>query len=270
VAAWHGALAEAGLPAPTVLDLAAARREGAAATQDQLAPVAAAVVPAPDGIDPAAYGRLLRVAAVVPHRPWQEVDTFHLAAPDLELVRRLRAAGLTAAGQLDRALPRLTRTGVADARQQARLAVALEALRAFFSAWRIGRPRPVAIADIDAGESVTETFRPRVLKLLSEQGWNAERFLAAAADGGLPRFQSRRLEMLGNELTEAGCLDERSPLDDEALVAEVLLQLAGGPQEEARTSPEEMRALVLQLLAAVPADVAADPSTRPSGSGPTG
>jgi len=270
VAAWRGALADAGLPAPTVLDLAAARREGCSAAPEQLAPAAGAEVPAPDWRDPVAYGLLLGVTGLDPHRSWRETDTFHLAAPDLDLVRRLRAAGLKAAGTLAAALPRLEHVGVAEPEQRARLAGAIDVLRAFTAAWRIGRPRPATIEDVDGSGAVTEVFRPKVLALLAEHGWHAARFMEAAAAGGLPRFQSRKLEALREHLEEADCLDERTPLDRDALVTEVLLRAATGPQEEARTSPEEVRALVLRLLAAIPPAIAADSATRPSGSGPTG
>ncbi|MCP4573203.1 MAG: hypothetical protein GY838_12690, partial [bacterium] len=269
VAAWRGALTEAGLPEPTVLDLAAIRGVGAAASPDQLAPSTPSAVPAPENLDPAAYGRLLHVTALDPHRPWQEADTFHLAAPDLELVRRLRTAGLTTAGPLERALPRLGRTGVADTRQRADLATALESLRAFQAAWRIGRPRPVTIADVDTSGAVTEVFRPRVLELLAQHSWNAASFLAAVEAGGLPRFLSRNQEALRDHLAETGSMDERTPRDEDALVAEVLMRIAGGPQEEVRTSPQEVRTLVQRLLAAIPAAAVDGSATRPSGSGPT-
>ncbi len=98
VGAWRAALGKGGLPEPTILDLAMARGLGNAAGPDQLAPAPPPPVPAVDGRDAATYGALLQVPAFDPRQPWQAADTFHLAAPDLELVRRLRVAGVTAAG----------------------------------------------------------------------------------------------------------------------------------------------------------------------------
>ncbi|MFO7607863.1 MAG: hypothetical protein R6X35_01515, partial [Candidatus Krumholzibacteriia bacterium] len=270
LAAWRGALHRAGLPEPCILDLAVARNRGRAADPTQLAPTLPAPVPAPDGRDAAAYGALLGVARFDPRRPWQQTDTFHLAAPDLVLVHRLRTAGLVTAGVLADALPRLDTAGIVDDAQQARLAGALAVLPAFMAAWRIGRPKAVTVADVDDSGAVSDGFRPRVLEVLAESGWRAERFLAAAADGAILRFQSRKLDELRGHLAEAGCLDERTPLSADELVTEVLLRTAS-PDAEARTSAEEVRALVHRLLRAVPPEFAGGRASPPSsGSGPTG
>ncbi|MBE0566847.1 MAG: hypothetical protein IH621_12855, partial [Krumholzibacteria bacterium] len=260
VGAWRDALAAASLPAPTILDLAVARGQGTAAGPDQLAPVAAPAVAAPAGRSAAEYGTLLQVAVLDPLRPWQEADTFHLAAPDLELAHRLRVCGLASAGPLAAALPRLQHLGAADPGQQGRLARSLGVLQALLAAWRVGRPRPVEIADIDQSGAVSEVFRPRVLELLKETGWDAARILAAAAAGGIPNFRRNKLEALREHLADAGCLDERPPLGTDELVTEVLLRLAAAPQTQARTSLEEVRALVLRLLGAMPGAGASPPS----------
>ncbi len=256
IGAWRGALHRAGLPEPWVLDLAVARNQGKAAGHDQLAPNLPAPVPAPDGRDAAAYGALLGVARFDPRRPWQQTDTFHLAAPDLALVQRLRSAGLGSAGVLAHALPRLGPTGIVDDGQRARLSTALALLPAFVAAWRIGRPQAVTIEDVDKSGAVSDVFRPRVLEVLAESGWRADRFLAAAADGAVPRFQARKLEALREHLAEAGCVDERTPLSPDELVTEVLLRTATTAEAEARTSSEEVRALVHRLLQALPQELA--------------
>ena len=256
VGAWRGALQRAGLPEPCILDLAVARNRGRAAGPDQLAPTLPQPVPAPDGRDAADYGALLGVARFDPRRPWQQTDTFHLASSDLQLVQRLRTAGLVTAGVLADALPRLGNAGIADDGQRARLCAALAVLPAFVAAWRIGRPRAVTIEDVDKSDAVSDVFRPRVLEVLAESGWRAERFLAAAADGAVPRFQARKLEALREHLAEAGCLDDRTPLSADELVTEVLLRTATGAETEARTSAEEVRALVHRLLRAMPQELA--------------
>ena len=51
--------------------------------------------------------------------------------------------------------------------------------------------------------------------------------------------------------------------------AEVVLRVAAPQDAQARTPVNEVRALVHRLLQAIPRDIAADPSSRSSGSDPT-
>ncbi|HPF69382.1 MAG TPA: AAA family ATPase [Candidatus Krumholzibacteria bacterium] len=269
VGAWRAALAGADLPPPRVLDLAAARRQGAAATESELAPVAPAAIPGPGSDDPATYGRRLGVAAFDPHAGWEPLDTFHLAGGDLGLVHRLREAGAVRAGVLAAVLPRLAEAGLVSDGQRRRLELALAVARAFIPAWSAGRPRPATIADIDTCEALSDTMRPRALALLGELAWNAHRFLDALDNNGIARLQRKIIDDVRVHLAERGLLDARAPLDADALAASVVLNVTA-LNADARTSLEDMRALVHHLLGAIPRAIADDPSSRPSsGSGPS-
>lgn len=259
-AAWQDALARHGLPTARVLDLAAARGQGTTATAAQLAAATLPDLPAPADHSVESYGLALRIRRFDPREPWQAVDSFHVAAPDLELVHRLRTLGLATCGSLDRHLashPALT----ADA--AAALAADLEVLRAVIDTWRVGRPRALTAQDVQDSEAVSDNMRAAVLELLARSEGDAGRFMTALRAGGVKRFRTEKAEELANDLADAGLLDDRPALDDDAILAEVQRRLAAGTKN-ART-PVEVRALVVRLLSAIPRTVAENPSSRPAG-----
>ena len=265
VGAWRAALAARGLPTPTVLDLAAARNKGTTATADELTADPVAPVPDPTGFEPAAYGAALGVRRFDPHEPWQATDTFHLAAPDLSLVRNLRTLGLATTGALARTLGRDSSLVGEDT---ARLELAVDVLKAFAAAWRVGRPRPLEVADIDGSDAVSDAMRDAVLELLASCDSHGGRFMAALRNGGVKRFRADKTDALAAHLENLALLDGRPPLNADDLLITVQRQMAG--RQKTARAPEEVRALVLHLLGAIPRAVAADPSSRPAGSGPTG
>ncbi len=268
-AAWTAVLQRAGLAEPAVIDLAAARSLPVAALPEHMAQVTTADPPPADGHDAASYGRLLGVPHVDPRLPWRSVDTFHLAAPDLDLARRLRGLGLTAAGPLAAFLDGDGAALLPDA-DALRLRAAIEVLRAWHRSWRIGRPLPADAAIIDDTGVVTPNWRDQVLQVLTEQDHDAARFLAQMREGAVRNYRKSNVDELEEALRERGCVDERPPLDDDALLARVQADTAV-LQKEGRTSAEEVRRMVHRLAAAVPREIVANPSSRPSsGSDPTG
>ena len=250
VGAWQAALEEHGLPAPTVLDLAAIRGRDTAATASELTPRASTTLPDPATHDVAAYGTAVSARRFDPREDWRQTDTIHLAAGDVDLVHRLRERGLARAGLLAAALDEDVDLPRGD---RDRLAAALAVLRAFIPAWRVGRPRPVEVADIDASGAVSEKMRTGVLELLAGHRGHGARFEAALRNGGVKRFQTEKMDDLAAYLEQADCLDDRATLDADALVHET--------QKRTRTSAGEVRVLVLRLLQAIPPSIADDPSS---------
>lgn len=257
VGAWTAALAAAGLAAPTVLDLAEQRNLAAAATAAELAPRRDFSLPDPARHDAASYGRAVRARRFDPGEPWQAADTIHLCGGDVTLIHGLRVRGLGRAGVLATALADdqgLPAAGRGD------LALEVEVLKAFNAAWRQGRPPTVTTDDINASGAVSMTMREPVLELVKKMGGRGPLIMAALRAREVKGFYTDKMDLLENHLAEAGCLDHREPLDADGLVHAV--------QKNVRTSPGEVRTLVLRLLSAV--RPASAPSTRPSGSDPTG
>ncbi|RKZ18449.1 hypothetical protein DRQ50_04005 [bacterium] len=256
VGAWQTALAARDLPAPTVLDLAAARGMTTAATAVEMTAEPVAPLPDPAGFDPAGYGAVLGVRRFDPRDPWQTTDTFHLAAPDLAAARLLRTLGLVTAGVLEQTLRRDPALLADDA---PRWAWSVQLLRAFVTAWRIGRPRPLTVADLDSSEAVSDAMRDGVLELLVACDHHSRRFMTALRKGQVKRFRTDKMDTLETYLEDSGLLDNRPPLDADGLLVAVQRQVTGG-HEKAR-APEEVRALVLLLLQAIPPTIANDPSS---------
>ena len=149
------------------------------------------------------------------------------------------------------------------------MSAALAVLPAFVAAWRIGRPQAVTIADVDNSGAVSDVFRPRVLEVLAESGWRAERFLAAAADGAVPRFRASKLDALREHLAEAGCLDERTPLSPDELVTEVLLRTALPRMQKRAPLPKRCALSCIACCGPCRRNSPEIGASRPSGSDPT-
>jgi hypothetical protein len=100
------------------------------------------------------------------------------------------------------------------------------------AAWRIGRGRPVDRAILETSDAISETFIEPMVALAAECGGRADRLMAALEGDRRPkRFRAEKCEELRVHLIEAGCLDERAPLDAEGLWVRTLRDLSRRMQE---------------------------------------
>ena len=244
VGAWRTALDAAGLPPAHVIDLAAVRALGGAATAAQLAPAAGAEIPSPEGLDGPAYARLLLVPALDPRRESDGMHMYYLCREDTTLLHRLLCAGVRTLGQWRRSGAGLTAAGHFTPAESAALANRAAVADAFLESWRIGRGAPLTPEDLDASEAFSDVFRGPARELLDQTGPNAAAFLARVQDGALPRFSASKKEALQDYLERCGHLDDRAVLTPEELVAQVLTVSSSA------LSAADVRRLVLDLVAA--------------------
>jgi energy-coupling factor transporter ATP-binding protein EcfA2 len=220
--AWRQALAARGLPAPQVLDLAAARGLARAAQPTQLPPPATPAVPRP-APGPAGLAAWRLAMHVPPFDPRREPDAQHvdwLLLDDADLLHRLAVARADLVGVALAGSGRLVDGGVLTTAAAETLAMRAMLLRSFTSYWRIGRGRTVTVEDIDTSGAVSATMRGRVLELLAETDGDPARFAA-----GLDRVHNLReatAAKLLDYLRDTGAIDEQEILDEAAVLQRVL------------------------------------------------
>jgi hypothetical protein len=177
-------------------------------------------VPAPEGMDHAAYGRALRVP---PFDPWVDgVGGLHLwyVIDDVDALHQLLRMGVRQWGQLDylaavggeSALPGGMRDVVVeDARRVAALCDRFRQL------WRQGRGRPVDRAALAESGAISDTFLDRVAELCDELDGDGEALVEALAAGRVPRFRTAQADELRAFLLERGYVVDEEPLAPEQI-----------------------------------------------------
>jgi len=239
---WREAFAEAGLPAPAVVELAPA---GDAGGWRPPGPAPAPPPPEP-GEDAAAYAA--RLGLPLPD-PFAGVDAWPVVwlLPDrLAAVHRLLAAGVSRLG----AWRELARegAGLLEPPDAGLLAARAALAGAALAAWRVGRGRPVTWADVADSGAVSDRFEPAVRELLERHGRDPRAFVEAVR--ALRGFRRSKADRLEEHLEARGVLDRREPLSARVIAARAVA--AARPALE-RTGIGEAEAIrwVLGLLASL-------------------
>lgn len=244
---WMARLVGAGVE-HRLVDLAEARRVGR--FSDLPRPAAATLrlgaVPAPEGMDHAAYGAALRVPPADPERGGADGVHLWYLVDDPALLHRLLSLGVETWGGLRRLVEEVGPALLGpDASGYARLEALGRAMERLLEARRVGRGRRVDRAALERSGAISDTFMPRVDALLREGGGSADRLLAAMDD--LPYFRAEARAAFREFLEREGYLDTREPPDDGQVRRELLAAL--GPElRDGRCSPAEVE----RLLARVP------------------
>ena len=245
-AAWQQALTRAGLPPAHLLDLAQARHLEVQAVVSDLEPGPPAEVPPPGGRPAAEYGLALGVPTLDPWAPPEGVHLFHLLEDNLELLHSLLTVGIPTAGRWQAARRWLVTGKILTPAQDDLVAVRWEIWSALLEAWRTGRGRPVAMADIDDSGAVSTTMRKRVAEVLRDCGGDGRKLLTALRQGQVKRFQESKKEQLQNYLELNGFVDARDVLDTDGLVRQTLAAVAH-LMASGTVSPGQVRELTLTL-----------------------
>ncbi|CAA9306254.1 MAG: hypothetical protein AVDCRST_MAG89-818 [uncultured Gemmatimonadetes bacterium] len=219
---WMARLGASGVP-HRLVDLAEARRIGRFAELPRVAPaLRIGAVPAPGGMDHAAYGAALRVPPIDADGGPDGVHLWYLV-DDPELLHRIVALGAETWGSLrtlvDAVGPSLLGP---DETGYARLAALARAMERLLESRRIGRGRRVDRDALERSGAISPTFMDRVDALRVKHGGRTD-LLVEEVDR-LPRFQKRAefREFLERE----GYLDPRDPLDDTRIRTDLLVALA--------------------------------------------
>lgn len=158
-----------------------------------------------------------RAAGVTGANGWSAATSWSAAWLFLDAYApaRLLTAGVRTVGQLQA----LSAAGLPLPLSEPDAAVALqraEALDRLLSAWRIGRGAAVPWELVASADVLTAAFRERVAALHASHGGDARAFLVELR--ALPRFRSANADLLEERLRDAGLVDERLSLGEDALV----------------------------------------------------
>ncbi len=239
VARWRSRLAQipdGDRPAMTVIDLAEVRRDAGVdklPAYDGAGTIERLDVPAPNGVDRATYGAMLKVP---PIDPWSDqlgnVHLWHLVH-DNETLRHLLEQDIRTFGQLtglaraggQRALAILgvTREGFDEAKARARL------IDAAISTWRIGRARPVSLRDIAETGLLLAATLAVVAPIVDAERGDAAKVLQrfrdelTGTDAGLPdQILDPLLEQLESWLIARGFMAGGEPVSPDEIRTRVL------------------------------------------------
>jgi len=228
---WSRLCAAHGGEPPHIIDLAALRTGQRALDIEALTVAEGAEVVAPDGLTAEAYGAALGVPPPDPAQP-AALHLFHLLRDDLELLYRLLAGARVATVGQWRTLSQggggaAVAGGPAAA---AHLDALCDLVEGAFAAWQVGRGRPVDRAVLAASGAVSDRYLDPLAEVAAEVGGDARALLARLEPGGgdsrTHGFRANKRDALTAYLREEGYLDPREPLDDEALRARLLGELA--------------------------------------------
>ncbi len=240
VAAWQAALAAAGHLAATVTDLAVVRSEAGMAPLAALAAPPRAVVPAPDGADPAHYACALGVPPLDVQAPASAAHLFYLLADDLAALHHALGEGATTWGAAVSLAAALGRPGAGmTAAQWGHLERRAAALDAFLTARRIGRGRIVDREVLQGCARVADSAKAADIEaLLSRVGGRADLLLEALHAKQVLNVRSALIEELDAYLRAGGYLDDRPALAPDELRAHVVAAVRSAVAAGEMTLPE--------------------------------
>ena len=247
-AKWQGVLQARGMAAD-LIDLAACRRLTAPVAD--FTPVPALpdrVLPSPDGLTHAEYGRALRVPAIA--RDADSMGGTHLwhLTEELELLHALLTLRVETWGALEALVEEGGSTLVPMlADSYPRLRAAARALGQAHHLARVGRPRPVDRQALAASNAITDTFMDAVSDLAASFNGNAERLIAHLESGKLKRFRSASVDQLREFLLDSGHLASEPPL----MTEEIAVRTMAAVSDELRAgliTRQQLDRLVAALL----------------------
>ena len=113
------------------------------------------------------------------------------------------------------------------------------AMKAYASAWRIGRPPAIDPASVMESGIISEAFSEEVLRVLKETDYDAKRFLDALEHKAIPRWRHDSTDQLRALFYEQGTLTEELPLSEEQIMSRALASMKGKEELLRLLSAEE-------------------------------
>lgn len=233
------ALAEEGVPAANVIDLANVRRRGTSVTDAQALHVESLpTVPDPAGMAAEDYGALLGVSTFDPRRGAIGQHLFYLLFDDLALLHRLLLHRVERLGQwqvLSKARAPLataiSQHGGVGGQLNARAAL----LDAFCEAWLEGRGKPVDREAIEASGAFSGNYIEGIAQIADELHGDAASVmqrLRDRSDDRLARLRKNATETFESFVLDKGYLDPRPRLVEADVLARVMSTAAAADLPE--------------------------------------
>ncbi|MDB4949572.1 MAG: hypothetical protein JWM27_2221, partial [Gemmatimonadetes bacterium] len=223
---WMARLGGAGVE-HRLVDLAEARGVARFAGLPRPAPATLRMgaVPPPGEMDHAEYGAALRVPPVDVDGGGPDGVHLWYLVDDPSLLHRLLSLGAETWGGL-RTLVEHVGAGLLgrDEAGYARLEALGRAMDRLLESRRVGRGRRVDREALERSQAISAKFTERAEAIRQECGGDPARLIAGV--GGLSHFRADALARLREFLEREGHLDDREPLDDGRVRAELLTVLA--------------------------------------------
>lgn len=206
-------------------------------------------VPAPDGLDHAAYGARLGVPRWTAR---DDVGALHLwyAVDDPAALYATLQSGVTCLGPALAAIRAGAGTAIGISDPE-RFAVFGDALAAWQAAWQHGRGRPVDRDVLEASGAITPVFMDRVADLAARLGGDAGTLLEALRNKELDRFRQSSADDLEEYLLGHGYLDASPILSDDDIWARVISRVGTTCASEA-VPLRAVRAMLGRIAAGPP------------------
>ena len=221
---WKQLAAELEEQAPTVVDMAKARKLASAPTTatDIVVPMAPPV-PSSKGKDSRAYAHELGVPMPRPHQPAESLHIYHLLHDDLPLLERLLKHRIETLGQWRASSERGNGpTLCSDANRARRLDARAGVAKAAIERWHVGRGKPVGRVELEQADGVSATRIAEVEELATELEGDPKQLVEALRNKRIKGYRSASIDKLEAWLVGHGHLDGNEPLDPEALHRETL------------------------------------------------
>jgi hypothetical protein len=250
---WNEMLRAEGRDPVTAIDLGHTRRIQVSGEDNRRLSVPAMPrIPSPAGISAEKYGLVLQVPPFDPFRTVSGLHLFHLLRDDLPLLHELLSSKIECIGAWRSFTTAVGSANPFDERAAAKVTALADVAEAFLRAWRIGRGRRVDDEVLqDRGGAISDTFLPALSSLARMHGGEPRSFMRAVEERkeeSLKGFGPQRIERLRSHLVEAGCLDDREPLDEPSISGRVLVAVSDHLHAGHLTG-EQVARLVHQLSA---------------------
>ena len=196
---------------PHLIDLAELRgqRDGDHAPEFEVTP--SEPIPRPGG-GALEYAKELRILGIDPALDAGEIHLFHLLRDDLDLLYQLMdSLRIRTLGQLESYIDRSARVEHHGRPEFSKLKDRCRSARAWISAWRQGRGRPVDALELEASGAFSKRYLTEATTLARTEpiDRDAHRLLAVLREGALKGFQTKKIDDFEAWLTLQDCLDDR-------------------------------------------------------------
>jgi DNA repair protein SbcC/Rad50 len=250
VAAWQLVLKQEELDPPHFIDLGAIRLGAKAADPSTFQIPSGTIEPPPGELSAAEYGSLLQIPKLDPWAGENAASLFYLLRDDLDLLHRLRQAGISSLGRWRVQPDQILHCGIITEKQQMKLEARGQILGAFLESWQQGRGCVLdAITLKDSGILSDKMIGP-VQQLLAEKKGDARSFMDSVYAGKVKRLHSNKKEELQNFLERNGFIDSR-PLLESQLVINHIVQAMSRELEGGIVNLTSINLLVAELEKAI-------------------
>jgi exonuclease SbcC len=221
-------------PQPGTIDVAKARQiERLISTSSELEFIPPEILPEPEGMSAEDYAIALQVDRFAPRAGADPQHLYYIIRDDLVTLHKLAKARITGVGQWRR----LSETPSAEiicgsTGSVEMLNRRIDVLDQFCLAWSRGRGKPIDRSVLEASKAFSNNNIDFATDLCKAYDGDASAFMNALENSELPRFQTRKREVLEEYLTDNGYIDRAECLDLDEIIRSLHSTPIGSTMQE--------------------------------------